>query len=418
MQFIIFALLLLWLPLTSAKITSSSYIYSVTAVSGYWAGSNFSDVLLSNTLSLNAPMIFIYETLEMRKQVEVFRLGYPTRYYDKGEHLSNSVPGTKINWVEKIYIMQRAAEWNPFQTEWFLWLEGSNPDYTTAKVSTLRWPDPTKLTALPPKVVYAETNSRSSFDVTAFMWHSKIIPEIIGKLNQSYLLHHEQSVFALVKSRNGNLFHRIGKGEGSLLKLLGFSMFTRAPSIPLNLETLLSAPTSGKNSVHLASYAIVTMISSDDYIRSANVLYYSLIANLDPQIRLRTKFIALLIQEHKNKRVLKEVQGWSTVSVPLLKPPYDGAVTFDRFKEQFTKLHIWRFTAFDRVLYLDSDTLCVNNPSSILTEPITSFAAVYDWEQGQIRTHFNMGVFSIKPNAREFDRLNNLRYSINIYFEK
>jgi hypothetical protein len=47
----------------------------------------------------------------------------------------------------------------------------------------------------------------------------------------------------------------------------------------------------------------------------------------------------------------------------------------------------------------------------MLILPKTPFAAVYDWENGGIRTHFNMGVFSIAPNHTEFLYLDAQRQS-------
>ena len=160
-------------------------------------------------------------------------------------------------------------------------------------------------------------------------------------------------------------------------------------------------------------YAVVTMVSTQGYVVAANVLYYSLQKHMDSQIFMQTDFIALLIQDHpaeSNQQIMHELhKGWITCSVPLIKPGFDDAVTFDRFKEQFTKLHIWRLIMFKRVVYLDSDTMAVGDISPLLTAATLPFAAVRDWENFAIREHFNMGVCSLMPSGEEFNKLNHIR---------
>ena len=45
-----------------------------------------------------------------------------------------------------------------------------------------------------------------------------------------------------------------------------------------------------------------------------------------------------------------------------------------RYREQFTKLVLWNMTSFERILYMDSDTLAVGDVSPMLTEPSSAFA--------------------------------------------
>lgn len=70
---------------------------------------------------------------------------------------------------------------------------------------------------------------------------------------------------------------------------------------------------------------------------------------------------------------------------------------------------------FQRVLYLDSDTLAVGDAAPLLTDSTKPFAAIRDWENGKVRDHFNMGVASLAPNLTEFQRLDNFRLTKRDY---
>jgi alpha-N-acetylglucosamine transferase len=150
-------------------------------------------------------------------------------------------------------------------------------------------------------------------------------------------------------------------------------------------------------------YAIVTMISSTDCIEMANILQFSIKKNSKRSFRQKVEFIALLIKEHSDNHLITEnLVGWKARYVNRIDPGIPGAVTFPRFKEQFTKLHIFNMTEYKRILYFDSDVLVVGDISPLLVKVQTSFAAVRDWEWGKIRNHVNCGVLSVSPNSTEF----------------
>lgn len=155
------------------------------------------------------------------------------------------------------------------------------------------------------------------------------------------------------------------------------------------------------------------MVSSQGYVDGANTLLYSLQKHLDPRILPQISFVALLIDHHTGNHIFESIlfSDWAVRKVKVLHP----AVTFERFKEQFTKLHLWKMTEFHRILYLDTGTLVLKDPSALLTSFSLDFAAVKDWETGSIQSHFNMGVFSLKPDANEFHRLNRLRMTERDY---
>lgn len=159
--------------------------------------------------------------------------------------------------------------------------------------------------------------------------------------------------------------------------------------------------------------AIATLVTTPAYVEGANVLWASLRQTLAPQLRGRVDFVALLVAEHgeaEANATRQALHGWTGCVVPLIPPPYDGAVSFPRFREQFTKLALWNATMYERVLYMDSDTLALGDVSPLLALPASApFAAVRDWENGAVRAHFNMGVASLAPSAAEFTRLDAAR---------
>ena len=165
------------------------------------------------------------------------------------------------------------------------------------------------------------------------------------------------------------------------------------------------------------SYAIATMVSSADYTIGANVLQFSLKKFLDPTVLQNVTFVALLIEGKSENKIIESDLGpdWQRRYVTLISPAQDGDVTFHRFKEQFTKLHLWQMIEFNRILYLDCDTLVVGDVSPMLVAVNRNFAAVHDFEQGKIVTTFNMGVASLVPNISEFERLDKLRQSKRDY---
>jgi len=72
-------------------------------------------------------------------------------------------------------------------------------------------------------------------------------------------------------------------------------------------------------------------------------------------------------------------------------------------------------TEFERIVYLDADILIVNPFRELLEETKPIFLAARSWGGGEFRPSFNMGVFSIKPDKKEFWRLMKLRLTHTDY---
>jgi len=103
--------------------------------------------------------------------------------------------------------------------------------------------------------------------------------------------------------------------------------------------------------------------------------------------------------------------GWSVCKVPLIEP-FDVNAVFGRFRQQFTKLALFTWTEFERIVYLDADTVVLGDLSEMFRigsqeQDNGDFMACPDYESGHAIEEFNMGVFSLVPNHETFaDYLN------------
>jgi glycogenin glucosyltransferase len=152
-------------------------------------------------------------------------------------------------------------------------------------------------------------------------------------------------------------------------------------------------------------YAIATYLTSDSYLEGAAVLMSSAARH--------TKDVDLIVFGHKpfspqaRKRLGDRVQFRR---VDLLVPSKPSS--FERFRDQYTKLHLWNFTEYDLVLYLDADTLIVADldlrPLDDLARqwPLPYFfAACIDISGGKWASGINAGVMILRPDANEYRRL-------------
>jgi len=118
-----------------------------------------------------------------------------------------------------------------------------------------------------------------------------------------------------------------------------------------------------------------------------------------------------------SEHLLIHKAGWTLCFVPLIEPK-DVSVVFGRFRQQFTKLNLFTWTQFERIVYTDADTLINGDITEMFEPPNTEeanqlsmdghgkagdFMACPDYESGHPIKEFNMGVFSLKPNVERFD---------------
>ena len=419
----------------------------LTVVSGYWQISGKHSAAeyaawFNSSLRVDAPYVFYYgsgadggpeadtQAEATLKAVSAIRGALPTSFvrrdirsfraygsYDAGWTNAQHVPSVALAlvWLEKVAMLADAAA-RVSGTDWFAWVDAGAAPYRNTAPPPVAWPDADHLATLPTnKVIYSGTrSSMHDFAGTAFMLHRSVISRldaafevqraICAARTRDWRCGSDQVIFTELRARIPTLFYKIAEGYGAVIEEL-----YKKPAVLMPDAAYWGAACGTRV---FKPVAVATLVSSPAYIESANVLWYSLRQHLEPSFLPLVDFIALLIAEHGETELNSTraaLLGWQTCVVPLIPPPFDGAVPFQRFREQFTKLALWNATVYERILYLDSDTLAVGNPQLLLTQRREPFGAVRDWENGEVRAHFNMGVASLAPNASEFARLDEAR---------
>jgi alpha-N-acetylglucosamine transferase len=91
-------------------------------------------------------------------------------------------------------------------------------------------------------------------------------------------------------------------------------------------------------------------------------------------------------------------EGWIVRDVdPVANPSPESSRLFPRFEQTFTKLRAWELTEYDKVIFLDADTIVLRNLDRFFERP--GFAAAPDFF---FADRFNSGVMVLDPSAQVF----------------
>jgi hypothetical protein len=231
-----------------------------TCVSGYWRignkhGNQYND-WFENTLAINCPYIF-FTTEDNIESINNFRKNYPTHYITKnitdfktyklninnithGEHVPSKELG--LVWLEKIDLIREAASLNPYNSEWFCWVDAGICSYRETKPSSNKFPNPEKIHLLSKSLI----NYSSSDDITderlselknwkhihkiagtAYILHISII-DFVHHLFYKYLdkcisetdtytCYSDQSIWSRIYIDLPTLFNKVGHGYGQIV---------------------------------------------------------------------------------------------------------------------------------------------------------------------------------------------------------
>jgi hypothetical protein len=226
--------------------------YNMTCVSGYWRvankhGDQF-DTWFHNTLKINCPYIFFSdkETIEIIKN---YRQDLPTYYVEyniqdfttykyKDKMITHNLhcPSVMLNliWNEKIFLIKKSLELNPFSSDFFCWVDAGLCTYRDISPPTIPFPNIDKLNKLPiDKFIYSSSNSYCEDSVQinnyyhhisgTYILHKNIIDDFT-KLYEDYLdrlidnnnIWTEQVILTHIFKDHKYLFYKFCDGYGEI----------------------------------------------------------------------------------------------------------------------------------------------------------------------------------------------------------
>jgi hypothetical protein len=173
--------------------------------------------------------------------------------------------------------------------------------------------------------------------------------------------------------------------------------------------------------VYRHPHSVWTLLTDGEkYASSAVKLLRSARANTNKKFDAIVLELASRPLPKATRRRLRRA-GWQLCQVDRIGPR-DEANTFPRFRDQFTKLQLWRMLEYDSVVYFDSDCFIVGNIDRML-DVHKSFSSeqkigvTRDIRKGEWQSTFNMGVLVVRPNLSEYKRLLRLKEDPNVRFE-
>jgi lipopolysaccharide biosynthesis glycosyltransferase len=152
-----------------------------------------------------------------------------------------------------------------------------------------------------------------------------------------------------------------------------------------------------KNMEHVPIKAAVGMlITSDSYVDVARVS----IESYKRHMRRPVDFIALSISEtplsEESRCLLKQV-GFRIIERKRIPNPKNNP----KFRDHFTKLEFFNMTQYEKILFLDVDTVVLSNIDELYMVPGV-FAAAMDYT---VEGALNSGVMVLEPSTYVYDRL-------------
>ncbi|KAJ7490646.1 glycosyltransferase family 8 protein [Mycena latifolia] len=195
----------------------------------------------------------------------------------------------------------------------------------------------------------------------------------------------------------------------SFLVWIASRFFHRIPYNPQdNYQDLNRFPVVGDNVArHSPAHqrAVVSSLYSDSFAIAVAVVGHSA-----RRANVTARLLLPYLEDKVSEKALCIVRaaGWEPYAVPLIPPPHGGEGIHPRFRDQYTKLNIWKLDTMgiESTVYLDADTLVRRNFDELFDSPF-NFAAVPDvYGAGDPRGFgltFNAGVLAFRPSSPVFE---------------
>ena len=230
---------------------------ALTCVSGYWKiknkhGDNFNK-WFHNTLQINCPYVFFAdkETIEMIKK---YRGDLPTHYIEckiddfytnkyRNKMITHPIhcPSVELNliWNEKIFLLQKDAKLNPFNSSYFMWADAGICTYRSNAPPKTPFPNLDKLNRLPKdKFIFSSSTgnyNESSVHINnyyhyisgTYILHHDIIDNFVeiykrylDKLVDKNIVWTDQVILTHIYRDHKHLFYKLSDGYGVIIPLL------------------------------------------------------------------------------------------------------------------------------------------------------------------------------------------------------
>lgn len=230
----------------------------LTIVSGYWNISKSKYTLddyrkwMTKTLRINCPYVFFgnKDTIEFVKKI---RYDLPTYYielefedfycYKFRNNILDMIPHVpckdiNIIWNEKVFLIHRAKQINPFNSEYFMWIDAAIYLYRNIEPSKNIYPNHIKINNIPKNKFLFCSSDRPYFEKHKvhpnhyyhyisgnFMIHidlidnfSKIYKEYVDKyLSHINWINTDQKILTHIYNDYPELFYKISDGYGNVI---------------------------------------------------------------------------------------------------------------------------------------------------------------------------------------------------------
>jgi hypothetical protein len=241
----------------------NKYKYNIsqfTCVSGFWNvnnkhGNKFND-WFKNTLAINCPYVF-FTSNENIETIKKFRKDYPTYFIEKNINdfktynlnMKNKIHNTHVPskelgliWLEKMNLVLEASIINPYQSEWFCWIDSGICIYRNTSPPLSPFPNPNKIHLLSKTQINYCTSETISTDElnkiknweyvhnisgTSFILHISLIKKIYelfyNYLNKcindtsEFICYSDQCIWSRIYVDYPELFNKIGDGYGNII---------------------------------------------------------------------------------------------------------------------------------------------------------------------------------------------------------
>lgn len=230
---------------------------SVTCVSGYWRVNNkHNDKYIQwfkNTLNVNCPYIFFgnKDTIDL---VKSYRANLPTyyieleldefytkKYKDIFKIDKIHCPSVELNmiWNEKVFLVKKAKEINPFDTEFFKWIDaGLNCLRINGMPKNTKWPNKAKIMNLPKdKFIYSTSEPIDFTKLTPSNYYhhvsgtwiihkdfidyfTELYKKYLDKLIDKNNIWTDQVILSHIHKENPDIFFKLCNGYCGIFRVL------------------------------------------------------------------------------------------------------------------------------------------------------------------------------------------------------